>query len=392
MFKQSISVTVLSGFAAVSLAIGGTLQAQDVVRSANGVTWVEVHSPQAPPDFVHATPMPMPEASISEDAIHGLLESMETAPVDLGPRGGAPGNVGTGSRTDFAPVFLGKPETDRNDETTPDDVRPEDWGTSILPFTTVRADLQGLQTNTSYPYRAAGKLFFNITSSGYSWCSGSMIQPGIVVTAGHCVAQFGKKKFQSGWQFVPGYSNGTAPYGTWTVAEAFVPSAYYNGSDSCAQSGVVCEDDVAVLVLNPQSGKYVGNTVGWFGYEYGGGFTSGGHAQLTQVGYPGGLDSADYMERTDSQAFTSSSNSNNHIIGSNQNGGSSGGPWVENFGLASALTGETNGSFPNQNMIVGVTSWAPTSKSPKEEGASPFTSGNIQTLVNTACTKFPGAC
>jgi hypothetical protein len=163
-----------------------------------------------------------------------------------------------------------------------------------------------------------------------------------VVTAAHCVANYGKKTFQSGWQFVPGYSNGSAPYGTWTVAFAYVLTSYYDGTDPCAQSGVVCQDDVAVLVLNPQSGKYVGSTVGWFGYEYGGGFTSAGLAAITQLGYPGGLDSALYMERTDSQAYTSSSSSNNHVIGSNQNQGSSGGPWVENFGLPSALTGETS--------------------------------------------------
>ncbi|MGB6692046.1 MAG: trypsin-like serine protease [Terracidiphilus sp.] len=392
MFKQSICATVLSSFAALSLAIGGTLQAQDVVRSAGGVTWVEVNSPHTPPDFVHATPMPLPQATMSEDAVHALLESMETAPVDLGGSGGEPGSRGTGSTTDFAPMFLGEPEGVRSDEVTPDQVTPEDWGTSDLPFTTVRADLSGLDTNTVYPYRAVGKLFFNITSTGYSWCSGSMIKPGIVVTAGHCVAQFGKKKFQSGWQFVPGYWKGAAPYGTWTVAEAYVPTAYYNGTDSCAQSGVVCEDDVAVLVLNTQKGKHLGSTVGWFGYYYGGGFTSAGLAQITQVGFPGGLDSANYMERTDSQGFTSSSNSNNHIIGSNENGGSSGGPWVENFGLASALTGETHGSFPAGNVIVGVTSWGPTSLSPKEDGASPFTSGNIKNLLATACSKFPGAC
>jgi V8-like Glu-specific endopeptidase len=392
MFKQSIPVTVLSSLAVLSFAVGGTLHAQDVVGSANGVTWVEVRTPQAPPDFVHATPMPMPEATISEDELHGLLESIETAPVDLGPSGGKPGNRGTGSLTDFAPVFLGTPERDQNDETTPEEVRPEDWGTSTLPFTTVRADLSGLETNTTYPYRAVGKLFFNITSTGYSWCTGSMIMPGIVVTAGHCVADFGKKKFQSGWQFVPGYSNGTAPYGTWTVKEAFVPTAYYDGTESCAQSGVVCEGDVAVLVLNTQKGMYLGNTVGWFGYAYGTGFTSGGHAQITQIGFPTGLDSADYMERTDAQCFTSSKSSNNHIIGSNENGGASGGPWVENFGLASALTGETNGSFSGGNTIVGVTSWGVTPVSIKEDGASPFTSGNIQTLVNTVCAKFPGAC
>jgi hypothetical protein len=371
------------------------LHAQDVVKSANGVTSVKVAPYKGSVDFIHAKPMPLPQATMTEDAVHGLIDSVQTAHVNAGGSGLVPGSEGTGSRTEFTPVFLGKPESGSESEGLQSDAvqpRPEDYGTSNLPFTTVRADLYGLDTNTNYPYRAVGKLFFDITSTGYSWCSGSMIKPGVVVTAGHCAAEFGQKKFHSGWEWVPGYSDGTAPYGTWTVAEAFVLTAYYAGTDSCAQSGVVCEDDVAVLVLNTQKDTYVGSTVGWFGYWYGGGFTAGGLAQITQLGYPGGLNSADYMERTDSQGFTSSADSNNHIIGSNENGGSSGGPWVENFGLPATLTGETNGSFPASNVIVGVTSWGSTSLTPKDDGASPFTSGNIQTLLNTACGAFPGAC
>jgi len=392
MSRQSKLVRGVFCAALVPLVAGVGLQAQDVVKSTNGVTWVHVAPYKGSADFVHAQPMPLPQATMTEDAVHGLLDSIQTEHLNAGGSGMVSGSEGTGSRTDFAPEFLGEPEGLQPDASFLDGAQPADFGSSNLPFTTVRADLFGLATNTHYPYRAAGKLFFNITSTGYLWCSGSMIKPGVVVTAGHCAAEFGKKTFHSGWQWVPGYSNGVAPYGTWTVADAFVLTSYYNGTDSCAQSGVVCEDDVAVLVLNPQKGAYVGSTVGWFGYWYGGGFTSGGLGQITQLGYPGGLDSAHYMERTDSQAYTSSSNSNNHIIGSNENGGSSGGPWVENFGLPAVLTGETNGSFPQSNVIVGVTSWGSTSLAPKNDGASPFTSGNIQTLLNAACGAFPGAC
>ena len=74
------------------------------------------------------------------------------------------------------------------------------------------------------------------------------------------------------------------------------------------------------------------------------------------------------------------------------NGGSSGGPWVANFGLPAALTGETNGSFPQSNVVIGVTSWGYTSNAPKEQGAAPFTSGNIQVLITAACAATPAAC
>jgi hypothetical protein len=105
--------------------------------------------------------------------------------------------------------------------------------------------------------------------------------------------------------FVPAYNNGTAPYGAWSVSYATVMTSYLNGSDPCAQSGVICQDDVAVLVLNPQSGKYAGTTVGWYAYGWNGySYNSSAQALITQLGYPVDLDSGVYMERTDTQGHT----------------------------------------------------------------------------------------
>jgi hypothetical protein len=326
--------------------------------------------------------MPLPQNPLPHDATQSLIQALGAVNSE-GPSGFLPGHPGNG---ETSPVFLGKPEIAQDDE-----IIPEDSGTNNHPFTTVRADLFNETTNLSYPYRAAGKLFFNLPG-GTATCSASLIKRGVVVTAAHCVANYGKEQFYSGWQFVPAYRNGSAPYGVWTVRQASVLTKYYNGTDSCAVSGVVCPDDVAVLVLNTQNSNYPGTTAGWFGYWYGGGFTSNGLAEITQLGYPAGLDSALYMERNDSYGYKDASESNDTIIGSNMNGGSSGGPWVENFGLPSSLTGETSGSFPQSNVVVGVTAWGYTSTSPKEQGASSFTSGNIQTLLTSACAATPAAC
>lgn len=353
------------------------------VRSAKGVTVLNVQNQRASMDFVHAKPMPLPINPSATESTEGLIQALLSAPT-LGPSGYSPGAGGNGK---MSPVFLGIPEVAENDGIT-----SEDFGSNNHPFSTARADLYTETTNTTYPYRAAGKLFFNEPAGSFI-CSASLIKRGIVVTAAHCVANYGKKQFYSGWQFVPGYRNGSAPYGVWTVRQAFVLTAYYNGTDNCAQYGVVCPDDVAVLILNTQNSSYVGTTVGWFGYWYGGGFTSNGLTQITQLGYPAGLNNAVYMERNDSYGYKSSSNSNNTIIGSNMNGGSSGGPWMVNFGLPYTLTGESNGSgYSFTNAVVGVTSWGYTSNSPKEQGASPFTSGNIQAILNSACSATPGAC
>jgi len=305
------------------------------------------------------------------------------APTSLGtPRlwAGNPGDINPA----LSPVNVGAPANLEG-------VTPQDYGTNHHPFSTAKADLQALATNTHYPYRVAGNLYFNIGNSTFI-CSASLIKRGIVVTAAHCVANFGHSQFYSNWRFMPGYRNGVSPYGVQTVASATILTSYFNGTDPCAVPGVVCQDDVALLTLNTVGGAYIGTSIGWYGYGANGyGFTNNTN-HLTQIGYPAGLDNAQFMERNDSQGYVSPANSNNTVIGSNMNGGSSGGPWVVNFGIAPVLTGETNGSAPARNIVVGVTSWGYTSNAPKEQGASPFTSGNIVVLVNAVCGGTPAAC
>jgi len=377
-FHRSTLIAMLA-FAVLGCACAGLANAQ--AKNVGGVTVFHVQNPEENVDFVNAKPMPLPSNPLSPDTTRALIQALESKQT-VGASGGSSGAEGTGITS---PEFLGKPAP-------ASEIAPQDWGTSNHPFTTVRADLFTENTNKTYPYRPAGKLFFKIGSSTYI-CSASLIKPGIVVVAAHCVANYGASQFYSGWQFIPAYRNGTAPYAKWSAVNAYILTAYYNGTDSCAVYGVVCPDDVAVLVLKATSlGHLPGTTTGWFGYWYGGGFTSGGLFQITQLGYPAGLDNAAYMERNDSYGYMNSSFSNNTIIGSNMNGGSSGGPWVENFGLPSGLTGETNGSFPQQNVVVGVTSWGYTDLSVKEQGAAPFTSGNIGALVTVACTNYPGNC
>jgi len=279
------------------------------------------------------------------------------------------------------------------DDVDDDDVEAQEFGTSNHPFSTARADLIPTATNTSYPYRASGKLFFNIGNSTFV-CSASLIKRGIVVTAAHCVANFGKKQFYTNWRFVPGYRNGSAPFGTWTAQSVIVLTSYFNGTDPCAVAGVVCRDDVAVIRVNRSAtGAYPGTATGWYGYGWNGfGFTAGGLTHITQIGYPVCLDNGQLMERNDSHGFKSVPDANNTRIGSLMCGGSSGGPWLVNFGIRPTLTGTTDGTAPNPNIVVGVTSWGFTSSAPKQQGASPFLSTNIPVLVNAACTPVPAAC
>lgn len=355
------------------------------VRTLGSVTHLEIPAQSEQTvgavDFSNARPMPLPMPNVAPPT---QADALLRTPF-LGAPGSVAGGVGDGKQH---PVWLAAPKTIGSQ----DQVSPQEFGTSSQPYTTSRVDALGDNTQYYYPFRPTGRLFFNIGSATYV-CSASLIKPGVVVTAAHCVANFGQRQFYSNWAFVPSYSNGVAPYGVWRAASATIMTAYYNGTDSCAVSGIVCQDDVAVLTLQPQGGVYAGNRTGWYGYGWNGyGFNGSAQALIDQLGYPVALDGGLLMERTDSQGYTASSFSNNTIIGSLMTGGSSGGPWHVNLGIAPTLSGTSFGYAAAHNTVVGVTSWGYVDTTVKQQGASPFTSGNIVPLINAVCGATPGAC
>ena len=211
---------------------------------------------ESPVDFVNAKARALPiaikfsTANADLDAIRAMAAAAPiNVPAAPSLAGVSAGKQGSGAQT---PVTLGQPAPASDDDSA---AVPLAFGSSGLPFSTARADLNPQATNDQYPYRASGKLFFNIENDTFI-CSASLINKGIVVTAAHCVSEFGQSKLFSNWHFVPGYRNGFAPFGDWTVAEAYVPTAYFEGTDICDPNnqGIVCQDDVAILVLNPKSG------------------------------------------------------------------------------------------------------------------------------------------
>ena len=334
-------------------------------------------------DYQNAKPMALP---LSSRAPKTVLEALRDAvsPTQLfGFPGFSPGAVGTGKQR---PIQLAPAKTILP-ATSGDGLTPEEFGTSSIPYTTSQVNASGDYTAQYYPFRAVGKLLFYIGAS-QSMCSASLIKNGIVVTAAHCVIKYGSGSgWYSNWTFVPAYNNGTAPYGSWTVNHARAVNTYINGNDACSNPGVVCQNDVAILVLNPNSkGQYPGPNTGYLGYGMNGySYNSAGQALITQLGYPAALDGGVLMERNDSMGMTQASMAGNTVIGSLMTGGSSGGPWVVNLGTAPSLSGTSFGSFPSRNFAVGVTSWGSTSDAVKQMGASPFTSNNIGNLINAEC-------
>ena len=377
---------ILKSITAAALTLPLSVMAANEVSSPG-----EQFGPPETVDFRNAQPLPLPSIPNTVSLLAPPLADPVPGPAGSSPQGSSDAtyvNTGTEALGNFS---------DGSNVAASSGIGSQAYGTSNHPFNTTRVDYGVGKLSKKKPYRMSGKLFFNIGASGYI-CSASMIKPGIVLTAAHCVTSYGSNTFHTAFSFIPAYKNGDDPYGTWTYTDAYVLTSYLDGTGPCAVAGIVCEDDVAVIVLSPDgASNYAGNYTGWYGYGWNGyGFTGSGVAddnmtQITALGYPANLDNAQKNQRTDSHGYTDSALSNNTVIGSNATGGSSGGPWIVNIGKK-ANTSDTHGTDSANNTAVGATSWGYTDPAIKEQGASPFTSTNIVVLVDAACTAYPDRC
>ena len=182
---------------------------------------------------------------------------------------------------------------------------------------------------------------------------------------------------------------------------------------------MICNNDIALVVLWNNNGNIAdnaeaqpGDLLGYFGYGPNGySFVTSSWlgnrlaAQISQLGYPEGLDSGDKQIRTDAAAIYVNwipTNTKNIIWGSAQTGGSSGGPEIVNLGYPPVYGGVSEPQSPgtsNGQVIVGVTSWKYNDINQRILAASwfginpqypgsyaPYGSGNIPFLVRFICT------
>jgi hypothetical protein len=310
-----------------------------------------------------------------------------------------------------------------------DSYTPQAFGTANFPYTTVRSSVTVLGTpNTtsatpisSYPWRATGKLWARF---GTEWfvCTASLIRRGVLVSAAHCIHNYGDQQagFANAVVWWPAYNLSGQPYGSWNAIYWAILSQYYNGTDTCQNGavGVVCNNDIAVIVLEIKNGLYAGNVVGWYAWGWNGwGFVTSpwiGNqfaGQITQLGYPQAIDGGAQQIRTDSVGiyFTTTDTTNGQLlrnitIGSAQTGGSSGGPWLVNFGTPPSYGSEAAPGSQNTQAVVATTSWGFTTVGTNRQGASWFGqnfeypnasyggwgAGNIGALIWWLCTSASG--
>jgi V8-like Glu-specific endopeptidase len=362
---------------ALSLFATGPSQAQEnavIVANpdakASAVYWT-------PERFKAAKPLPMPHADPGatlreEPSAAGTVESSDgRAPSQrLGPSAQRLFTPDTKDRSDGAASAPGAVGT----------IGAQFTSTRVFPlFTGTSASFSA---DRAYPYSTVGTLFFSINGSPFL-CSASVIQHRIVATAGHCVHSGTASGFYSNWVFVPAFRDGTAPLLSWNWRAAIVTGAWATGGGTVPNAA-----DYAMIEFGDQRvGRRtlaLGDVTGWLGWQT----RSLSANHTSKLGYPCNLDGCQKMQNITSGAFRNTA-PNNVEYGSDATGGSSGGPWVQNFQLLQA--GGGTGSNTGSNRVVGVTSYIYVPSDPKVQGASVPDNRWVR-ILDFLCSRAAGNC
>jgi V8-like Glu-specific endopeptidase len=250
-------------------------------------------------------------------------------------------------------------------------------GSSGFPYTTSRVLPDAAVS--AYPYRAAGKIFFRDPRKGtLNICSGAVISKRLVGTAGHCVYNTAGNYWYDNFQFIPAYRNGAAPYKKWTWGYVWTTNTWINGGETFPNRG-----DFAIIET-ADNGGVIGNITGTLGW-----ITNAMVGQhLHTLGYPGNIDNGERMQFTAAETRSVSGGYAGQL-GSEQRGGSSGGPWVRDLGVTGSGSDLTPAGM--RNRIVGFTSYGPVAIGPKYQGST-ILNGEWTSLWNSACRRKSGNC
>lgn len=159
---------------------------------------------------------------------------------------------------------------------------------------------------------AIGALF----TGGQHYCTASVVhsaQGNVLLTAAHCIHDGEGGDYITGITFAPGFHDGVAPFGYWTVTDELVPPGWISSSDQDLDVGFATAHQVG----NPRS---LESLVGANTLATGTGFEQ----PITLTGYPDNSDVPAVCQNTTSKQSTYQLKID--CVGFPT--GTSGGPWV----------------------------------------------------------------
>lgn len=400
MASAGESVSITNGENIKQLSPPSAASSADVVSIENPKSSSETEKFWTPEKYKNAKPLPLPKATQgqpygemldSEDMMPLNSEpSVEEAghaptinvPPDLRNRLFKPDRTGGGKKALIPEQQMEVDSLIQQAES--EEISPMDIGTKRAYFSS--SQLTPLSADLAYPYRVVGKLTFTKPGSTAPWnCSAAVIKARLILTAGHCVhtGNGNASGWHSNFRFIPAFRNGSAPYQSWGWKSAQVTGDWFYGKANFPNAA-----DYALIELEDRnvngSLRRVGEITGWLTTKTNALLPN--HAHL--LGYPLNFDNGQVMHQVTAQSYGPAGN-NTVFYGSDMTGGSSGGPWVMNFGAPSV--GQTGGLQPQRNQVIGVTSWGYTDTSLKVQASSSL-DYRFTDILNTACGRQYGNC
>jgi V8-like Glu-specific endopeptidase len=372
MIPKKVRTYALSCIAIASVLPNSAVASDLIFKTNDSVTPNNSRSYWTSRRLQNARPLPIPKPASG-------LTTQQTVPP-TGTPVSAPAQAPT---VNVAPDFNNRlfPPSQTNSQV--DELQPNNVGSAGAYFTSSR--LIPLSADVAYPYRTVGKLFFTIPNEGDFVCSGAVLKPRIVLTAGHCVhgGSGGQSGFYTNFLFVPAYRDGIAPFQAWGWSHVVTTNAWSQGNGVVPNAADYAMLEISDLPFNRVS-RRIGQVTGFLGFRTLSLFPN--HATL--LGYPGNLDNGHKMHQVTAQSFRTRT-PNSVEYGSDMRGGSSGGPWIQNFGRAAV--GQNDGINPGINQIIGLTSYGPVATDPLYQGSS-IPDTRFVNMLNTMCNRRSGNC